>query len=360
MPLFLKNELEKLLADKDAENTKKATKLAVNIFTTYLKEKKIKEPDDKESLAAVLKLFYIEARNEDGTAYSKSTLNSFRFGLNRHYISTRDINIINDPAFNETTKVFGAKCVELKRQGLAKVEHKTTDMSRGSSKVVYECGIFDISNPVTLQNKIFFEVMLYFCRHRRQNLRQLKKTDFSVMTDGKGNKYVRKITDELTKNRRENDDGLHGGIMLENSGPLCPVTSFELYIKHLNPLNEYLFQREKTKGIFDCSQDVRYDNMVVGERSLGEKMKKISKDANLSKTYTNPSIRATAVTILDRSGFEARHIMAVSGHKNESSIRSYCKTDMSTKKEMLASLSTECVVAGQKLPDLGHHQLSLF
>ena len=47
----------------------------MNIFTTYLREKKIKEPDDKESLAAVLKLFYIEARKEDGTAYSKSTLN---------------------------------------------------------------------------------------------------------------------------------------------------------------------------------------------------------------------------------------------------------------------------------------------
>ena len=88
--------------------------------------------------------------------------------------------------------------------------------------------------------------------------------------------------------------------------------------------------------------------MVVGERSLGDKMKKISKDANLSKTYTNHSIRATAVTILDRSGFEARHIMVVSGHKNESSIRSYCKMDMSTKREMSASLSTECVVAGQE------------
>ena len=65
------------------------------------------------------------------------------------------------------------------------------------------------------------------------------------MTDGKGNKYVRKITDELTKDRRENDDGLDGGIMLEISGPHCPVTSFELYIKHLNPWNEYLFQRQK-------------------------------------------------------------------------------------------------------------------
>ena len=109
-----KTEMKKRLADKDAENTKKATKLAVNIFTTYLKEKKNKEPDHKESLAAVLKLFYIEDRKEDGTAHCKSTLNSFRFVLNRHYLSTRDINIINDPAFNEANKAFGAKCVELK------------------------------------------------------------------------------------------------------------------------------------------------------------------------------------------------------------------------------------------------------
>ena len=167
-----KNELEKILTDKDAENTKRVAKLAVNIFTTYLKEKKIKEPDDKESLAAVL------ARQEDGTAYSKSTLNSFRFGLNRHYLSTHDINIINDSAFNEVNKVFGAKCAELKRQGLAKVEHKQRICQQDLQKL-YECGIFYISNPVTLQNKIFFEVMLCFCRRGRLNFRQLKKTDFS-------------------------------------------------------------------------------------------------------------------------------------------------------------------------------------
>ena len=60
--------------------------------------------------------------------------------------------------------------------------------------------------------------------------------------------------------------------------------------------------------------------MVVGKRSLGEMMKQISKQARLSKDYTNHSIRATAVTILDKSGFEARHIMALSGHRSESSI----------------------------------------
>ena len=68
--------------------------------------------------------------------------------------------------------------------------------------------------------------------------------------------------------------------------------------------------------------------MVVTERTLGEKMKCLSKEAVLSKIYTNHSIPATAVTILDKCEYEARHIMAVSGHKSELSIRSYCKTDL--------------------------------
>ena len=85
--------------------------------------------------------------------------------------------------------------------------------------------------------------------------------------------------------------------------------------------------------------------MVVGERTLGEKMKTISREAKLSKCYTNHLIRATAVTILDKSGFEARHIMAVSGHKNEASIRSYSKTDICTKRKMSETLTTTCEVS---------------
>lgn len=86
-----------------------------------------------------------------------------------------------------------------------------------------------------------------------------------------------------------------------------------------------------------------YDNMVVGERTLGEMMKQISTQAKLSMDYTNHCIRATAVTILDKSGFEARHIMSVSGHRSESSIRSYSKTDESTKKRMSETLTAAAV-----------------
>ena len=331
-------DLNLLLDDKDAKSTKRAKKSALKVFHQYLKEKKADEPQTKDTLANVLKMFYAEARKADGTSYSKSTLSSLRFGLNRHFKATRGFDIINDSEFTDANKVFGVKCVDLKRQGLAKVEQKPPICK--DLKKLYESTAFSLNDPEKLQNKVFLEVMLYFCRRGRQNLRQLKKTDFSFSTDSTGARYVCKSTDELTKNRREDDEGFDGGLMYEKLGPNCPVVSFKLYLSHLNPLNDFLFQRPKRNA--SISEDVWYDNMVVGERTLGEKMKSILREAKLSKCYTNHSIRATAVTILDKSGFEARHIMAVSGHKNESSIRSYSKTDICTKKKMSETLTTRC------------------
>ena len=74
--------------------------------------------------------------------------------------------------------------------------------------------------------------------------------------------------------------------------------------------------------------------MVVGIK------KKMSKDAELSAVYTNHSIRATCITILDSAGVEARHIMAISGHGSESSIRSYARTSVEKKAEMSTHIST--------------------
>ena len=56
--------------------------------------------------------------------------------------------------------------------------------------------------------------MLDFCR-----LRELKIKDFSSTKDDKGAQYVTKSGDELTKNRREDDEGFEGGMMFEKTGP---------------------------------------------------------------------------------------------------------------------------------------------
>jgi len=103
---------------------------------------------------------------------------------------------------------------------------------------------------------IFFEEMLYFCSRERQNLCQLKKNDFSFNKDSTRACYMCRTIYELTKNRREDEEGFNGCLMNEKPGPNCPVISFELYIGHLNPLNE---PQEKIK--VSTSEDVWYDNI---------------------------------------------------------------------------------------------------
>ena len=114
------DELCRLIEGKDSKNTKRATKASVKVFNEYLQEKNLDEPhhDDKGTLANVLKRFYAEARKKsDRSPYSKSSMTSLRFGLNRHF-KTKGTDIIQDLVFAEANKVFLAKCVDLKRQGL--------------------------------------------------------------------------------------------------------------------------------------------------------------------------------------------------------------------------------------------------
>jgi hypothetical protein len=156
--------------------------------------------------------------------------------------------------------------------------------------------VFSADNPKTLLNKVFFEIMLCFCRRGRQNLRQLKKSHFKVFKYALGKTFVAKVVDELTKNHRENDEEEEGGMMYATEGPFCPVASFEKYLQHLNPANEFLFRRPKTTT---PDSNVWYDNMVVGERYLGDMTIKISNDPTKQIcqrcTETTPCIRATAV-----------------------------------------------------------------
>jgi hypothetical protein len=75
----------------------------------------------------------------------------------------------------------------------------------------------------------------------------------------------------------------------------------------------------------------------LGVHSIGGFMKQISKMAKLAHTYTNHSVRATHITILDEAGHEARHIMRTTGHKNEASIRSYSHRLSDKKKRDISS-----------------------
>ena len=63
--------------------------------------------------------------------------------------------------FRESNATFQATLVKLKGGEMAKTQHKPP-MKKDDIKKLYESGLFALSNPDTLQNKAFLEVMLYF------------------------------------------------------------------------------------------------------------------------------------------------------------------------------------------------------
>ena len=110
------------------------------------------------------------------------------------------------------------------------------------------------------------------------------------------------------------------------------------YVKHLrgNKCDRF-FQRPSTKP----NSIKWYDNMPMGHNMIGNIMPKLSEKVGLSLRYTNHSLRATSVNILDNVGnFASRHIMRVTGHKSEASLKTYSGyTGESIKRKMSDTLS---------------------
>jgi hypothetical protein len=69
-------------------------------------------------------------------------------------------------------------------------------------------------------------------------------------------------------------------------------------------------------------------------------MTDVSRAANLSKEYINHSCRATTVHVLDEAEFPSRHIMSITGHKSETTLKTYSgKPSENTKKRMSKVIS---------------------
>ncbi|CAG2185548.1 unnamed protein product [Mytilus edulis] len=295
---------ENLLENVDSKNTKRQTRTAINGFREYLTEKSLSldfESYDDAQLDDVLSKFYMEMRNKNGEMYKKTTMQSYRQGLQRHLSKTRDIDILKGDNFKKSQKHIN----------------------------------------------VFVDIMIHFGRRGRENLATLTRQDFAVQPDPEGTLYIYKTHDELTKNHQTDSEKSSDGRMYEIKGSdRCPVRSFVKYIRRLNPKCNKLFQQPK----LTAKDGIHYDNIPLGHNKLGIYMNEISKAANLSKEYTNHSCRATTVHILDEAQIPSRHIMSVTGHKSEASLKTYSgKTCEKNKKMMSDTLSEKTLCKTSKV-----------
>ena len=109
------------------------------------------------------------------------------------------------------------------------------------------------------------------------------------------------------------------GRMYATDTPMCPVASFLKYLNKRHPDCAALWKQPK--DVYDDENEAWFEKKPLGVNIFGEMMSKISKAADLSKTYTNHSIGAICITVLNDSGMEGRHIVTISGHRSEESIK---------------------------------------
>ena len=343
--LLSEGDLKEILDDSDAASTKKSIKYSYSKLERFAELKHVSlEGISTGELDKILAEFYPAVRKTDGEQYAKKSLQYVRYGIQRHFLDNRNIDICSKSLFPESNRMFKAVLVKLKRDGLGSTKHKESINSADMEKI-FSSPELDCNTPNGLQNKVFIDLMTFFCNRGRENVRNFKTTDFSIRHDEDGLRYVTR-RDLLTKNHRENDDEKTGGYMYEvPNSDKCPVKSFEKYVAKLHPACEWLWQKPKqakAKGTVPLTEsEPWYCNSPVGINTLANKMKHISTAAGCSKIYTNHCLRATCVTTLDQAGFPSRDIMAVSGHKSESSIKIYAKTSDGKKKEMSGEIGKQ-------------------
>jgi hypothetical protein len=98
--------------------------------------------------------------------------------------------------------------------------------------------------------------------------------------------------------------------MYETGTDNCPVKSFLKYLSKCHSQCESIFQRPKDS--FNEDDETWYEKRPLRKNKLGNMMSELSRAAALSKYYTNNCIRATAISALDRAGYEAETVFDIS------------------------------------------------
>ena len=280
-----------------------------------------------EELDSALRSFYGEARKKNGEDYNKSSLLSLRNWIERKLNSppyNRGIRITDNVCFAKSNQLLDAKIKALKREGKQNVQHKQP-IELDDLRKLKNSDAINLTCPLGLLRNVWFHTTLYWCRRGVEGQRSLTKRSFVFEEDGNGQRFATMTHDEVTKNHP-------GGIsdsesfeklarMYETDHSNDGYQALKLYLAKLNPLCESLFQYPKRQ--WKPADRVWFENRPLGVNKLSSMMKVISGEAELSRVYTNHCIRATAITLWSHAGLNDRQIMAISGHRNEASLRSY-------------------------------------
>ena len=236
----------------------------------------------------------------------------------------------------------------LKQRGKENVQHKPPLEPEDLQKLKTS-GVFNCSLPLGLLRNVWFSVVLFWCRRGREGQRDLTRESFVFAQDATGEEYLTMTHSEVSKNHpggmQDSESFQHMGRLYKTNDENDGYSALKFYLSKINPACEALFQYPKRN--WKPTDEIWYENRPLGVNKLGDMMKDISTAASLSKIYTNHSVRATSITLWSNAGFTNRHIMQISGHRNEQSLQQSLSSNSSVQIKNLpnfASMFSGCSI----------------
>ena len=180
-----KEELDKVEAQAQAENTKRATSWGIKKFEKWCEKRQLNvdlNSVTSAELNEVLRKFYAEVKSEKGQPLTPSTLTGIRAAIHRKLTSapfSRTINILQDKEFLPANKMFEAKCKLYTKEMNPKPMHKSAiaagDMTKLREYFSGGLGSTAWTEPERLLEFVWFSICFYFGRRGREGWRELTR-----------------------------------------------------------------------------------------------------------------------------------------------------------------------------------------
>ena len=190
-----KEEKAKLMEERNAKNTNKATKSAVRALISYLIEKELLAlcGVSSDNLPELLLNFYTHMRAIKNELYNIQTLKCMRSNLNRYLKESRNIDICTDKRFIKTNEMFKAIKVRSKLAGKG-VRGLTVPIDDIDVKKINDyfkdVDYMNKPNPRKLGRNVLFKIIYYTCCRGVENLEYMSLDQFKVITENYGTRYV--------------------------------------------------------------------------------------------------------------------------------------------------------------------------
>lgn len=276
------------------------------MFSVFLETegitKSIEEMNQHE-LNQHLKKFYKQAKRKDGCDFSKPGLSNIRNALDRYIKSVCNFTILKTSEFEEANQAFDEKIGTIEGNAASpwrnSVSINPQDMQR-----ILASGVFGGGTPLQLLRACWFNVLLHFDVGDHLKQRRLSKQQLVIHCDSSGIEHVKMVNFPFDQGKY----GMVGNVSSSNTmhsvpgHPLCPVALLKKYLSKLHPESDALFQCPVQYKV-DDSIPVWYEKQAVGVHALEGMMTCLSKEAGLSRVYSNGCLRKSSSLVYLQCGF---------------------------------------------------------